>query len=141
MGKIVEVVQASTSSQTQDESESATFSYFAFCWSNAAARAKAKRNAPCQNARKSKAKGVPGGHADFPGRPKIEAQTLQNAFRRPVGQPKAVASRSGTLCMGTLPKRPMTRPGGSMGALEASRVAPTESEEPPGTHRKAAETR
>ena len=97
MGKIVEVAQASTSSQTQDESESAAFFYFAFCWSKAVARAKAKRNAPCQNARKSKAKGVPGGHADFPGRPKIEAQALQNAFRRPVGQPKAVASRSGTL--------------------------------------------
>ena len=28
MGKVVEVVRASTSSQTQDESESATFSFY-----------------------------------------------------------------------------------------------------------------
>ena len=97
MGKIAEVAQASTSSQTQDESESATFFFFTFCWSNAVARAKARRNAQCQDARKSNAKGVPGDHADLPGRAKIEARALQNAFGRPVGQPKAVASRSGTL--------------------------------------------
>ena len=96
MGKIVEVARASTSSQTQDESESATF-FFAFCWSNAVARAKARRNAQCQDVRKSNAKGVPGDHADLPGGAKIEAQALQNASGRPVGQAKAVASRSGTL--------------------------------------------
>ena len=96
MGKIVEVARASTSSQTQDESESATF-FFTFCWSNAVARAKARRNAQCQDVRKSNAKGVPGDHADLPGRAKIEAQALQNAFGRPVGQAQAVASRPGTL--------------------------------------------
>ena len=71
------------------------FFFFTFCWSSAVARAKARRNAECQDVRKSNAKGVPGDHADLPKRAKIEAQALQNAFGRPVGQAKAVASRPG----------------------------------------------
>ena len=67
--------------------------FLAPCWSNAVARAKARRNAECQDMRKANAKGVPADHADLPRRAKIEAQALQNASGRPVGRPKAIASR------------------------------------------------
>ena len=43
--------------------------------------------------------------------------------------------------LGTLRRHAMTRPGGSVGAPGPARAAPTASGEPPGTHRKAAETR
>ena len=142
MGKIVEVARASTSSQTQDESESATF-FFTFCWSNAVARAKARRNAECQDVRKSNAKGVPGDHADLPRRAKIEAQALQNASGRPVGQAKAVASRSGTLWGRSegMPCRARVAPWARRGRPERRQQRPGSLREHTGRRRRRADTK
>ena len=116
--------------------------FFASCWSNAVARAKTRRNAQCQDVRKSNAKGVPGDHADLAGRAKIEAQALQNASGRPVGQAKAVASRSGTLWGRSegMPCRARVAPWARRGRPERRQQRPGSLREHTGRRRRRADT-